>query len=48
MQHTISSTSQQYGVVERNNYTLKELEKCMMQYKGASLHLWEEVINYEN
>jgi len=44
MQHIVSYTPQQNGVVERNNCTLKETTNCMIQYKGLSLNYWEEYI----
>jgi hypothetical protein len=48
MQHTISYTPQQNGVVERKNRTLKEMANCMIQSKGLSIKYWEEEINCAN
>ena len=48
MQHTISYTSQQNGVVERKNRTLKEMDNYMLHLKGLILHFWKEAINYAN
>jgi hypothetical protein len=48
MQHTIPYTSQQNGVEERKNHTLKEMTNCMIQSKELSLKYWMESINYGN
>jgi transposase InsO family protein len=48
MQHNVPYTPQQNGVVERNNYTLKEMANCMIQSKELSLKYWVEAINCEN
>jgi transposase InsO family protein len=48
MQHIVPYTPQQNGVVERKNHTLKEMENCMIQSKGLSLHFWVEAINCAN
>ena len=48
MQQTIPYTSQQNGVAEINNRTLKEMVNCMLQSKGLSLCFWEEAINCAN
>ena len=47
MQHIVPYT-QQNGVVERKNRTLKEMANCMIQSKGLSLKYWAEAINYAN
>jgi transposase InsO family protein len=44
-QHTMPYTTQQNGVVERKNRTLKEMENCMLQSNSLALKLWVEVIN---
>ena len=36
-QHTVPYTPQQNGVVEWKNHTLKEMENCMILYKGHKL-----------
>eukprot|EP00253_Pinus_taeda_P032314 PITA_32314 len=48
MQHTVPYTSQQNGVAERKNRTLKEMANCMLQSKGLSLSFWAEAINCAN
>jgi hypothetical protein len=48
MQHTVPYTSQQNGVAERKNRTLKEMANCMIQSKCLSLKYWVEAINCEN
>jgi hypothetical protein len=48
MQHIVPYTPQQNGVAERKNHTLKEMENCMIQSKGLSLHFWVEAINCAN
>lgn len=48
MQHTVLYTPQQNGVVERKNYTLKEMPNYMIQSNGLNLHFWKEVITYSN
>jgi hypothetical protein len=48
MQHIVSYTPQQNGVTKRKNHTLKEMDNCMIQSKGLSLHYWTEAINYAN
>eukprot|EP00253_Pinus_taeda_P028539 PITA_28539 len=48
MQDIVPYTSQQNGVVEGKNHTLKEMANCMLQYKGLSLNFLVEVINCEN
>jgi hypothetical protein len=48
MQHIVLYTSQQNGVVERKNPTLKEMANCMLQSKGVSLFFWVEAINCAN
>ena len=40
MQQTIPYTSQQNGVAEINNRTLKEMVNCTLQSKGLSLYFW--------
>ena len=47
-QQTIPYTSQQNGVAEQKNHTLKEMANCMIQSKGLSLQYWAEAINYAN
>jgi hypothetical protein len=48
MQHTIPYEPQQNGVVERNNCTLKETNKIMIQSKGLSPNYWAKAINCAN
>jgi hypothetical protein len=48
MQHIVRYTPQQNGVTKRNNYTLNEMENCMIQYKGLSLQFLVEIIDYTN
>jgi hypothetical protein len=48
MKHTVPYTPQQNGVAERKNYTLKEMDNCMIQSKGLSLKYWAEAINCAN
>jgi hypothetical protein len=48
MQHTVSYTTQQNGVTERKNCTLKEMANYMIQSKGLSLKYWVEAINCAN
>jgi transposase InsO family protein len=48
MQHVVPYKPQQNGVVERKNYTLKEMVNCMIQSKGLRLKYWEKAINYAN
>jgi transposase InsO family protein len=45
LQHTISYTSQQNGVVERKNRSLKEMASCMLHAKSLPQRLWYEEIN---
>lgn len=47
MQHTIPYTSQQNGITEINNHIFKEMENCMIQFKGLSPDFWEEINIYE-
>jgi hypothetical protein len=48
MQHNVQYRPQQNGVVKRKNRTLKEMENCMIQYKGLSFFYWAEAINCVN
>jgi hypothetical protein len=48
MQHIVPYTSQQNGIVERNSSILKEMTKCMIQFKETSLQFWEKAINRFN
>jgi hypothetical protein len=48
MQHNVPYTPQQNGVVERKNYTLKEMANCIIQSKVLSLKYWAEAINCAN
>jgi hypothetical protein len=48
MQHTVPYITQQNGVAERKNLTLKEMSNCMIQSKRLSLKYWVEAINCEN
>ena len=48
MQHTIPYTTQQNGVAEIKNRTLKEMTNCMNQSKGLSLKYGAKAINCEN
>jgi hypothetical protein len=47
MQLIIPYTPQQNGVAKKN-CTLKEIENCVIQYKGLSLHCLVEAINCAN
>jgi hypothetical protein len=48
MQHIVLYTPQQNGVDDINNHTLNEMENCMIQSKGSSLHFWMHAINCSN
>jgi len=48
MQHTIPYTPWNNGVDKWKNHTLKEMEKCMIQFKGLSLHFCVEAITFTN
>jgi hypothetical protein len=48
MQHIVPYRPQQNGVSERKNHTLKQMDNCMIQYKGLGLHYWVEDIKCEN
>jgi hypothetical protein len=39
-------TPQQNGVAERKNWSLKEMENCMLQSKSLAPKLWAEDINF--
>ena len=45
---TLPYTPQQNGVAERKNCTLKEMDNCMIQFKGLSLQYWAEAIHCAN
>ena len=46
MQHSIPYTSQQNGVAERKNRSLKEMATCMMEAKTLPPKYWAEAIKY--
>ena len=46
-QHIVPYT-QQNGVPQRKNRTLKEMANCMIQSKGLSLQYWAKAINCAN
>jgi hypothetical protein len=48
MQHIVPYTSQQNGVAERKNCTLKEMINCMIQSKGLSLRYSTKAIIFSN
>jgi hypothetical protein len=48
MQHIVPYTPQKKIDAKKNNHTLKELENCMIQFKGLSLHLPARAINCAN
>ena len=45
MHHSVPYTSQQNGVAECKNITLKEMATCMMEAKDLNSKLWDEAIN---
>jgi hypothetical protein len=38
MEYVVPYTPQQNGVAQRKNRTLKEMENCVIQSKGLTLH----------
>ena len=45
MQHIVPYTPHQNGATNRMYCTLKEIENCMIQYKGLSVHFLAKAIN---
>jgi hypothetical protein len=45
LQHTVPYTSQQNGVVEQKNRSLKEMASCMLHAKSIPHRLWDEAFN---
>jgi hypothetical protein len=46
LQHTVPYTSQQNGVVEQKNRSLKEMASCMLHAKSLPQRLWAKALNY--
>ena len=46
MKHSIPYTSQQNGVAERKNGSLKEMATCMMEAKNFPQIFWAEAIDF--
>ena len=46
MEHIVPYTTQQNGVAERKNRSLKEMTAYLLQAKNIPPSLWEEVVNY--
>ena len=47
LQHIVPYTSQQNGVAERKNRSLKEMASCMLHAKSLPQRLWAEALNCE-
>jgi transposase InsO family protein len=47
LQHTVPYTTQQNGVAERKNKTLKEMANCILQARALPPKLWVGAINCE-
>ena len=45
MEHSVPYTSQQNGMDERNNISLKEMATCLLNGKNLPPSLWEEAAN---
>ena len=45
MEHLVPYTSQQNGVAERKNESLKEMETCLLHAKNIPPSIWAEAVN---
>ena len=48
LQHLVPYTTQQNGVAERKNRSLKEMTTCMLLHKSLDQVFWAEALNCAN